>query len=501
MDELSFSLEKVDTFQVVDTGTWRVRFTDDAKGKRLAYVAVHKLDWAEVKVARPAVPSAGPCVAGMFELPDPGYRVVEVNMRNVRVVRLRDGKGMIKFADDRGYFSGGFEHGARHGPGVELGPRGKFTGSFHQEFRRGPGEQVFASGDVLRASNWRLRPTRGKRSLIRGDEYCDGQAHGNVQVDFADGARFVGEMWDGRVSGEGEYEDSSGIFYKGNFEEGALDGHGSMVAGDMTRVGLWRRGCQHGRGVQIDLVLGKKRGHFRRGLEHGVFKYKCKVVQARMRAYYWNGMRHGRGVLNYGNIGGEQDSKGRQGEEGQGEGEGEGESGAGEGPVGMHKGGTSAGKGTDDTSKQAAPEGPQLPRMALPPIGPPLRADDLPRAGQSARDPTARAKAKARQRYQSRFKFLLPHEKPTGPQLPGQRADGLAMSSVELGQVADTVLGPEEAPGGGRGIGSIVRVPLHEAAMHIDEGAGELGLLEAEEEALALGAPVSGAAMRNRREL
>ena len=104
------------------------------------------------------------------------------------------------------------------------------------------------------------------------------------------------------MSGDGEYEDASGILYKGNFKAGALHGHGSMVAGDMTRVGRWKQGSLHGQGVKIDLILGKKRGTFKNGLEHGTIKYSCKPVQGRIRAFYRHGLRHGRGTLNYGNI-------------------------------------------------------------------------------------------------------------------------------------------------------------------------------------------------------
>jgi len=116
-----------------------VIFESGDKGKRQAYIAVHKIDWAEVKLARAVRPTAGPPVASTFTLPESKHEVVEINMRNVRVIRLRHGRGMMKFRDDRGYFSGHFKQGGRQGPGVEINARGKFTGTFAREFRRGAG--------------------------------------------------------------------------------------------------------------------------------------------------------------------------------------------------------------------------------------------------------------------------------------------------------------------------------------------------------------------------
>lgn len=57
-------------------------------------------------------------------------------MRGVRVVRRKHGKGMFKFPDDRGYYSGGWLRGLRHGLGVQLNLSGKFMGHFKRERRR-----------------------------------------------------------------------------------------------------------------------------------------------------------------------------------------------------------------------------------------------------------------------------------------------------------------------------------------------------------------------------
>ena len=109
-------------------------------------------------------------------------------MRSVRVARRKHGKGMFKFTDERGYYSGGWLRGLRHGLGVELNMQGKFMGRFKRERRRGPGTQVFANGDMARGKY--SCPTRRLRaSLLNGDEYCDGQLHGECVLRFADGSK------------------------------------------------------------------------------------------------------------------------------------------------------------------------------------------------------------------------------------------------------------------------------------------------------------------------
>jgi len=82
----------------------------------------------------------------------------------------------------------------------------------------------------------------------------------------------------------------------------------------------------------------------------------------------------------------------------------------------------------------------------------------------SGRPMDAASRDKALRREKARFKYLLPHERPTGPQLPGLQAGGLAMTSVELEGLARQVLGPADSSRGGRSIDNIVRVPLLDAS-------------------------------------
>lgn len=111
----------------------------------------------------------------------------EVNMRAVRVARRKHGRGTFKFPDDRGYYSGSWLRGLRHGMGVTLDLSGKFMGRFKRERRRGHGTHVYAHGDVVRGKY--ACPTRRIRaSLLQGDEYCDGMLEGPAVIRFTDGS-------------------------------------------------------------------------------------------------------------------------------------------------------------------------------------------------------------------------------------------------------------------------------------------------------------------------
>lgn len=223
-------------------------------------------------------------------------------MRQVRIQRVRHGRGAFQFPDDRGFFSGQWRRGLRHGLGVELNLMGKFAGQFDQEWRRGRGTQVYANGDTLRAT-YACQPRRERQSLLFGDEYMDGLPQGEVHIKFVDGSVYEGEMQHGRVQGKGKYTSAVGEVVEGDFNEWAmLHGMGTMSVADQTLIGQFQRGRLQGSGVVVDLTCGRVDGTYENGLLHGFAQGQVNLCHGEFRGFFRHGFRHGRGEINFGNL-------------------------------------------------------------------------------------------------------------------------------------------------------------------------------------------------------
>ena len=300
MIDSAFQVKLAETKQPMGLNVWEARFSRDKKGQRMAYIAVHKFNWSEFRVAYHRY--NGSIITGKNDLVGLTGEYQEINMRNVTVSRRRHGVGMYKYNDERGFYSGEYRHGLRHGMGTEINQQGRFQGKFERDWRRGPGSQVYANGDVYRGPYGGSR-YHNRESLIFGDEYTDGLPHGNGKIRFVDGSVYEGEWKDGVPSGKGKYVASVGIVMEGTFGRWAtLHGYGSYTIDDVTRIGTWREGLLHGKGTEIDMQEGIYEGDWRHGEKHGYGTLNSKLVQGLYSGWYHHGYRYGRGILNYGNI-------------------------------------------------------------------------------------------------------------------------------------------------------------------------------------------------------
>jgi hypothetical protein len=300
MVDTAFKVRLAETKQPLRLNVWELSFARDKKGQRNAYIAVHKFNWSEFRVAVHRY--TGAILTGKNDLVGLTAEHQEVNMRNVTVSRRKHGIGMHKFGDERGFYSGHWRHGLRHGMGTEINQQGRFQGNFEKDWRRGPGSQVFSNGDTFRG------PFGGTRhhlreSLIFGDEYADGLPHGVGKARFVDGSVYEGEWADGVPCGKGKYVSATGAVVEGVFGKWAvLHGYGSHTIDDVTRIGTWQEGLLHGRGTEIDAQAGTYEGDWRHGEKHGHGKLDSKLVGGAYEGWYHHGHRWGRGVLNYGNV-------------------------------------------------------------------------------------------------------------------------------------------------------------------------------------------------------
>jgi hypothetical protein len=302
MVDTAFSVRLAETRMPLRLNVWEIRFAKDNKGQRLSYVAAHKYNWSEFRLAVHRY--TGAIMTGKNELPDKTGEYQEINMRNVTISRRRHGIGMFKFADERGLYSGHFRHGLRHGVGTEVNVQGRFQGRFDKDWRSGPGTQVCSNGDTIRCAYGGSR-FHSRESLIFGDEYCDGLLHGHGRLRFVDGSVFDGTFNNGLPEGKGKLVSAAGAVLEGEFGAWCtLDGHGTWTAGEMTRIGNWRHGMMHGKGLEVDARLGTYEGDYARGEKNGFGKFESAVDATKgvYDGWFRNGFRGGRGSMNYGNV-------------------------------------------------------------------------------------------------------------------------------------------------------------------------------------------------------
>lgn len=300
-DSRGFRVRAVETVMPLRTNVWEIKFDDTDRGRRLAYVATHKLNWHEYLLAYSRKGTGRP-EAHKAPWTDMHPKLRQVSMRGVSVVRLQHGRGMIKFGDERGFYSGQWRQGLRHGLGVEVNAQGRFSGRLVREWRRGEGTQVFANGDVYRGT-FGSPGFHEKMSLISGDEYADGIPDGEGHIRFVDGAEYYGRFRQGRPWGEGTYTDASGSMLRGSFGRlGLLDGKGSSAIGDLCSSGTWKDGLLHGRGIVLDRTTGKHVGMFAYGLKHGYCATEALQKDCKYFGYHKYGLRDGIGRLDSGHV-------------------------------------------------------------------------------------------------------------------------------------------------------------------------------------------------------
>jgi hypothetical protein len=301
IDEPAFSMRFAEKRMPLGLNTWELRFRKDLRSDRMAFTAAHKYNWSMFLLA---VQKENPnvCLVGKGEIARMSDLYKEINMRNVTVSRRKHGKGMYRFPDDRGIYSGTWRHGLRHGIGTEINQVGRFQGRFERDFKQGPSTAISAKGDVLRVSLGGSR-FHSRPSLIFGDEYNDGVPHGAGSARFVDGSEFDGSFYDGVPHGIGVYRSASGDVYEGHFSGwGVLEGSGVHTSSQTMRAGSFQNGLLHGTGVEIDFELGEYEGDWRFGERSGFGTHLSALLKGKYEGWWRDNMRYGRSSLNFGNI-------------------------------------------------------------------------------------------------------------------------------------------------------------------------------------------------------
>lgn len=284
---LTFIKSQVD--ENTETATWELRIFGSADSQKIEEIMVHKDDWQGIQLCCAVPDKKLPPWVGRGEVPDgskpymPDYTQHVVNISGCRLVRSAHGVGTTKTLDGRknssiqsdrfGIFYGDFFLGKKTGYGVEINDSEVFAGRFIDGLRDGEGRIDMGMGTAV-AGQFKVDPVDPAAIHTKGmdNPYMDGEPTGkDLEVHFADGAMYRGEMLNGRITGNGVYENGFGETLVGYFKDGVLDcdiGKFTSNAGE-TMIGRWRGGQLNGR-VKYENEHGDKyRGWYKDGLKHG----------------------------------------------------------------------------------------------------------------------------------------------------------------------------------------------------------------------------------------
>eukprot|EP00939_MAST-03C_sp_MAST-3C-sp1_P003223 g3223.t1 len=258
--------EKYEFRQVhVDEGTklatWQVIFEDEDVGVARGAVLLQKGDWTEIRVFRLSAKDAR--VVKGDDVPEDVDASAEVNVRGVKVVRRRNGRGLLNVPGETKWIDTTWNNGVASGRGSILTKFYQYEGNIQDGAMSGRGALWTRDGrryDGSFASISKHRDERGNvlRPLLRENEYHNGTYHTvdeteNSVMKFADGSVYEGHFKDGKINGRGVYRRVDGVILRGMFKNGLLHGEGSLVdPGGRTYTGTWRNGKLNGYGEMIE---------------------------------------------------------------------------------------------------------------------------------------------------------------------------------------------------------------------------------------------------------
>ncbi|DAZ97830.1 TPA: hypothetical protein N0F65_002500 [Lagenidium giganteum] len=283
--------------ELVDTHRWVVVFRG-TRSRELLSVALDKSDWNYICVVK-----TRPQPRAFVEADQVEHQVIsakdmekEINMRTVRLARLRHGEGEWLESSDgtspwqqefhissiNTMYAGEWKLGEKHGRGREVTNVGIYEGEYVDDGRVGHGKLVYGKGTTCEGVF--ARPKRqyeyGKRckemfytpSLLNTTEFRDGIENGeHMKLTFPDGATYEGEMRDGTITGYGRYVSSTGVIDEGYFAQGVLNGDGCrrQLPNGTVQEGMFVNGELDGIGRLREKTGDTYEGFFERGAKQG----------------------------------------------------------------------------------------------------------------------------------------------------------------------------------------------------------------------------------------
>jgi hypothetical protein len=316
---MGLDILKVDEDANTETSTYEVHLfgTKDAKDIENALVA--KDDYLGIKLAcgspDPDYPFPPWCGRGAVpngsKPPLPDYTNLLIGISGMRLIRTIHGVGTNKTLDSRsasiasdrfGIYYGDWNIGKKNGSGIQINDSGIFSGRFVDGFINGYGRLDLANGTTITGNFGYTQPTPSP-IITKGfdNPYCDGEPNGkNIEILFADGAIYQGEMLNGTITGTGVYQSAFGETLAGEFQNGVFECELGKVTNQWheTYVGRWENGDLNGKGVFEDKKGNKYDGYWKDHRRHGR-GYETMRGKGEYKGYFINGFKHGKGELNF----------------------------------------------------------------------------------------------------------------------------------------------------------------------------------------------------------
>lgn len=218
------------------------------------------------------------------------------------VENVRHGQGVLK--DEYGVYEGGFELDERCGHGTQTAPDGShYVGGWKHDYRAGAGVYYVASEDTTYEGiflhdrlqgdgtsekqsdkdffegTWLdgLKQGRGIRvfpngDVLRGIWHKGKHQNGQVEYEYANGTKYVGDWNDGQREGQGTQVNPDGTVYEGTWMGNNPNGHGTLINVDGSSVECeWEAGRQlDGAGVLCFADGSVYHGQIRDGIPEGI---------------------------------------------------------------------------------------------------------------------------------------------------------------------------------------------------------------------------------------
>jgi hypothetical protein len=319
--KMGVHLSMVSTDKNTSTANWLLSISGTDDAQEIEDLLILKRNWQGIKMAcgyKLKEPHTPPW-SGRGDVPNgtnptlPNYTGLEVNMLGVRIMRIPTGIGFYRQLDrsssslssDRfGFYYGEYEHGEKHGYGLLINDTGVFSGAFENNFRNGHGRMDYADGTTI-IGNFNMK-TQSPLSSGNGfvNPYLDGEPNGLVEIFFSDGAYYRGNMINGEITGQGDYQSAFNEIKSGTFEKGYLHGKNGFyqTSSEDVYIGNFHYNEIHGYGTYLSNRTGDSYdGYWENNLRHGRGISKFTNVGCH-RGYYINDVKHGKGSLEYGRL-------------------------------------------------------------------------------------------------------------------------------------------------------------------------------------------------------
>lgn len=317
--KMGVHLKQTEIDKVTDTSTWIMTLSGTTDVQNIEDLLLKKENWPGIKVAagKKTGEKRFPPWTGRGPIPDgnnltlPDYTYYQVNMIGVRILRVPKGVGVYRTLDRKSsglaaeefsVFYGEYENGLKNGHGIEISDLGVYTGGFEEGVKRGRGRYDLADGTTIIGTFGCQRINKLPDTLAFKNPYLEGEAHGQVEIYFSDGAYFRGQMTNGIITGgQGDYQSAMDEIQSGHFEHGLLHGERGYMktcCGE-EYFGQFSHGQLHGLGTYLDRYGDSYDGYWENHLKHGRGISKFHQTGC-YRGYFLFGQKHGKGSLEYG---------------------------------------------------------------------------------------------------------------------------------------------------------------------------------------------------------